>query len=268
MRIFFTFLISIFFLTNLYGQVDNKISEISYTFYIDTGKSTVTTDCSLIFVHNLRESTFINFGFAEVPRDNTISKTGLDGSQFTETEKFDDNNGQKPEYQKKFKTNSLSSFETVYGEKKYLIIEETIPKLNWEVKNETKSLLNVKVQKAIVSFRGRDYEAWFAPSIRIPDGPYKFNGLPGLILQIGSKDGKFKFEAYALNLNQNSRNFTIKTLQEKYKDREILTLEQKLILARKNEEKEIKYQLSKNPGIQNYKIESTGIETEFPKYEK
>ena len=267
MKVFFSFLISSFFLTSLYGQVNNNISEISYTFYIDTGKSTVTTDCSLIFIHNLRESTFINFGFAEVPQGNTISKTDVDGSQFIETEKFDDNNGQKPEYQKKFKTDSLFSFERVYGEKKYLIIKETLPKLNWEVKNETKTILNVRVQKAIVSFRGRDYEAWFAPSILIPDGPYKFNGLPGLILEISSKDGRYKFEAYALNLNQNNRNFNIKTLQEKYKNREILTLEQKLILVRENEEKEIKYQLSKNPGIQDYKIENTAIETKFPKYE-
>ena len=262
------FIINFFFLTSLFGQIDEKISEISYVFYIDSGRSTVTTDCSLVFIHNNKESTFINFGFVEIPENNTISRTDIDGSQLIETEKFDNDNGQKPEYQKKFKTNSLLSFENVYGEKDYLIVKETIPKLPWKVQNETKTILDIQVQKATVHFRGRDYEAWFAPSILISDGPYKFHGLPGLILEIGSKDGKYKFEAYSLKLNQTNNDFCIKSLEEKYDDRQLLTLKQKIDLAKKNEEKEIKYQLSKNPNIQEYKIENTAIEKEFPEHEK
>ena len=49
---------------------------------------------------------------------------------------------------------------------------------------ETDSILGYLVQKATTSYGGRDWEAWFAPQIPINDGPYKFNGLPGLIMKL------------------------------------------------------------------------------------
>jgi GLPGLI family protein len=268
MKFFLISLIFSFSFYSVHGQNNSdKISEVLYTFYIDTGKTTVSTDCSLICAHNARASTFINFGFKEIPKEESTSKTDIDGAEFIRTEKFDTNNGQKPEYQKYYRQDSLFAYESVYGEKRYHIIKEMLPSYSWKIQTETKTMLKVRVQKATVTFRGRDYEAWFAPSIPISDGPYKFHGLPGLILEIGSVDGRFKFEAYALNLYQSNKDFDILKLSEKYRKSTTLNLKQKLELAEKNKEKEIKYQLSKNPNTQDYKIENTGIETEFPNYE-
>ncbi|ROI12252.1 GLPGLI family protein [Kaistella haifensis] len=56
--------------------------------------------------------------------------------------------------------------------------------LNWKILNETDSIMNYKVIKAEVLFAGRKWIAWFTKEIPIQDGPYKFYGLPGLILQI------------------------------------------------------------------------------------
>ena len=42
---------------------------------------------------------------------------------------------------------------------------------------------------AKTDFRGRSYFVWFAPDLPISDGPWKFSGLPGLILEVyDSKD--------------------------------------------------------------------------------
>lgn len=57
-------------------------------------------------------------------------------------------------------------------------------KINWEIQPEFATILNYKVQKATTVFGGRKWIAWFAPEIPIQDGPYKFRGLPGLILKV------------------------------------------------------------------------------------
>jgi GLPGLI family protein len=52
-------------------------------------------------------------------------------------------------------------------------------------------------------FRERSYTAFFSPKIPISDGPFKFSGLPGLILKIASDDGYITFEAININFNEN-----------------------------------------------------------------
>ena len=42
-------------------------------------------------------------------------------------------------------------------------------------------------------FGGRIWTAWFAPEIKTSDGPYKFLGLPGLILKLEDDKGDYRF---------------------------------------------------------------------------
>ncbi|WP_231491898.1 GLPGLI family protein [Pedobacter sp. Leaf170] len=65
--------------------------------------------------------------------------------------------------------------------KKYLI-EDTLNNFNWKITNEKKMILKYNCTKAITNFRGRNYIAWFADEIPISNGPWKFCGLPGLII--------------------------------------------------------------------------------------
>ncbi|SNR62472.1 GLPGLI family protein [Lutibacter flavus] len=69
---------------------------------------------------------------------------------------------------------------------------------NWKISEETKIIKGYKVQKATTSFAERDYIAWFSPEIPIAEGPYKFNGLPGLILEISDTDNDYVFEFIGL----------------------------------------------------------------------
>ncbi len=54
-------------------------------------------------------------------------------------------------------------------------------------------------QKATTRYEGRDYVAWFAPKIPISDGPYKFSGLPGLIVEIADTKEYYRFELTGLS---------------------------------------------------------------------
>lgn len=66
-------------------------------------------------------------------------------------------------------------------------------KINWTIFPETKTIEGFKVQKATTTFSGRNWIAWFTNDIQIQDGPYKFCGLPGLILHIGDEKGDHVF---------------------------------------------------------------------------
>ena len=70
--------------------------------------------------------------------------------------------------------------------------------LDWKMSSETKIIKGYKTQKATTSFAGRDYIAWFTPEIPIPDGPYKFYGLPGLLLEIADTKNDYIFNFIGL----------------------------------------------------------------------
>lgn len=65
----------------------------------------------------------------------------------------------------------------------YNYIKDSIPKINWKISDETKKIGNFECSKATATFRGRDYTAWFSLEIPLPYGPWKLQGLPGLILE-------------------------------------------------------------------------------------
>ena len=67
-------------------------------------------------------------------------------------------------------------------------------KINWKISSEKKKIGEWNTQKAEADFAGRHWTAWFSTDIPIQDGPYKFHGLPGLIVKIEDKSGSHKME--------------------------------------------------------------------------
>ncbi len=65
---------------------------------------------------------------------------------------------------------------------------EPTEKLSWQITAETDTIGGYPCQQATCQFRGRMYHAWFTMDIPLSHGPYKFHGLPGLILKL-SDDG-------------------------------------------------------------------------------
>ena len=64
------------------------------------------------------------------------------------------------------------------------VIYEDSVFISWRIKKETKKVQGLQCQKATANFRGRKYEAWFAIDVPVPFGPWKFHGLPGLIIEL------------------------------------------------------------------------------------
>ena len=78
--------------------------------------------------------------------------------------------------------------------KDYYEYSEDLSSIEWNILPETKDISGFAVQKAKTSYAGRNYTAWFTSEIPIPDGPYKFNGLPGLIIKIADEKEYYVFK--------------------------------------------------------------------------
>lgn len=62
-------------------------------------------------------------------------------------------------------------------------------KFSWKILPEKQKIGEYNAQKATASFGGRDWVAWFSPDLPFQDGPYKFYGLPGLIVKVEDVTG-------------------------------------------------------------------------------
>ena len=76
---------------------------------------------------------------------------------------------------------------------------EPYPLQQWKMDTETRDILGHRCQKATCHWRGRDFVAWFAPDIPVKAGPWKFGGLPGLILELQDTAGVYRFEAVQIS---------------------------------------------------------------------
>lgn len=100
---------------------------------------------------------------------------------------------------------------------KKIFVGEKTSLFDWEIvpKSDT-IILGFKCQKAKTKFRGRIYEATFSNEIAPYGGPWKFDGLPGLILAVRSLDNYFVIEPLRIIKDKNSIN-QIKNIYENEK---------------------------------------------------
>lgn len=107
--------------------------------------------------------------------------------------------------------------------------DEVYESQNWLLIDSTKIILNYKCHLARCDFRGREYYAWYSPDIGISDGPWKFNGLPGLILEVYDKDRHYFYEIEGIYTS----NIAPITFYNHYKDTFIKTTRMEFLQAQR-----------------------------------
>lgn len=79
------------------------------------------------------------------------------------------------------------------------VYEESMSDIVWNITCDTTTINNFAVQKATTSFGGREWTAWFTNDIPYSDGPYKFCGLPGLIIKLIDNKRHFFFQLQSID---------------------------------------------------------------------
>jgi len=70
--------------------------------------------------------------------------------------------------------------------------------IDWKISSEKQKIGEWNTQKAETEFGGRKWAAWFTSDIPIQDGPYKFHGLPGLIVKLEDQSKSHVFNLQAV----------------------------------------------------------------------
>ncbi|CAL2062083.1 GLPGLI family protein [Tenacibaculum sp. 190524A05c] len=113
-------------------------------------------------------------------------------------------------------------FMEVWFDEELLVKEDSFQWI-WTLKDEQKKIGGFTCQKASIEFRGRTYIAWFTKEIPVPYGPWKFNGLSGLILEVYDTDRVFHIVAKKVKIEKNP---VCKITVDKSKFKSSLTIDQ------------------------------------------
>lgn len=84
--------------------------------------------------------------------------------------------------------------------------------MKWNISTEKQKVGEYNAQKATTEYGGRNWTAWFSTEIPFQDGPYKFHGLPGLIVKIEDSDKNY---SWLLKGNKKLNNYQEITESEK-----------------------------------------------------
>lgn len=105
----------------------------------------------------------------------------------------------------------------------WFMYEEPMPEFEWELTDSVETVLGYECHGACCCFRGRQWTVFFTEDIPAAEGPWKFCGLPGLIMKASDAKGHYSFECVGIK-SAASRPITIykvpfnKTTREKYYD--------------------------------------------------
>ena len=74
--------------------------------------------------------------------------------------------------------------------------------MNWELEDGDTLILGYHCNKAITTYHGRTWTAWYAPDIPLMEGPWKLYGLPGLILRATDDRNEYVFSCIGIEKPQ------------------------------------------------------------------
>ncbi len=123
---------------------------------------------------------------------------------------------------------------------KNYLIEDEIQPIEWKIQNDLKEIAGHICMKAVTedTLKNQKIVAWFAQDIPIKAGPDKFNGLPGMILEIDINEGAMTITANKITLKKLTTELDLpkKIKSKKIKNETYLNLVKEFILEKRKEE--------------------------------
>jgi GLPGLI family protein len=102
----------------------------------------------------------------------------------------------------------------------HYLYQESTPQIKWKIEAGTEEVADYMCKKAVCNLFGRNYIVWYTLDIPIGKGPWKFSGLPGLILKVTDVHNQVSWTCIGLEKKEKDIFFTerdyIKTDKSKF----------------------------------------------------
>ncbi|MCC1484425.1 GLPGLI family protein [Winogradskyella immobilis] len=176
------------------------------------------TNLGLKQVNNLKLYVNNNESFSIIKKESNIESTTSNSNErvFDNDEEINLNiNGEDEEGRQVYKNLKnqkliFRDFTSKDGKLFPCVVEEKLPSFKWDLSNKTKKIGEFLCKSATVKFRGRVFQAWYAPEIPVIHGPWKFYGLPGMIVELTSADDNIAFQLTNIKKSDNKNTGIIK----------------------------------------------------------
>lgn len=177
------FILSLLFFVKSFSQTHRFIYELQIKSNSQIHKTNMVLDIDKEYVK------FYDYDF--IKNDSLSKKTGHNYQTNTQTDQL---------ILRKINTFENKAFHDNMFD--YFVISSK-DEMIWKIDNDTKKVGEYTLQKATTNFGGRNWTAWFCPSIPFQEGPYKFRGVPGLIFQLSDDKNNFEYSLVkSTNLNE------------------------------------------------------------------
>lgn len=197
-----------------YPRSDIKVSYNYHKKYLKRGSDKVSEiDIPFVLLANATESKFFcpsseyKDSLESTPSGRALYKQMFDAAfkKYWESKDLSDMDGvtyKTQLYVFKSKTDNEYNVYDYVGMPGYFCYREPIDNIPWEISDSTKVILDYECIMATANYHERQWAVWFAPEIPVQDGPWKFCGLPGLILEASEPSGQHYFIADGLEASK------------------------------------------------------------------
>jgi GLPGLI family protein len=121
----------------------------------------------------------------------------------------------------------ILSNQKIIGKNFYII--EDINGLDWELTDLSEDILGYKCQAATTNYKGRKYTAYFTTDITTNFGPWKFHGLPGMILKVISTSNNEVYKMECLEIKKSNLDNPKEIYDKYYESNQFISWDEFLI---------------------------------------
>lgn len=140
--------------------------------------------------------------FSAVSFRNDSLKTVCDALNLRNPPDEDFSDDSRPTYLifQDLQSKKITTIERIPFESAYVVeYTEQQNDFSWVITDSKTELLGYSCQLATTEYSGRVWNVWFTVDIPVSAGPWKFHGLPGLILRAEDSEHQFVFDAVGLS---------------------------------------------------------------------